>query len=116
MLYYGNVQLDKASMNVGPIGEAYGSFGFYNSFVYLFIFGAFISGSIHLFLKICLDLPLLILWLPVVFFQTVYCSETDSLQVFNSLFKTAFLLFFIFKLFPKIIGFNEQNSLTQNGI
>lgn len=103
MKYYANIQLDKASMNVGPIGEAYGSFGPPGAYVYMFLFGAFISLTIRYFLKLCLRRPLLIFWLPVLFFQTVYCSETDSLQVFNSIFKTAFLLFFIFKLFPGFI-------------
>jgi hypothetical protein len=103
MKYYANIQLDKASMNVGPIGEAYGSFGPIGAYVYIFLFGAFISLSLRYFLMLCIRRPLLIFWLPVLFFQTVYCSETDSLQVFNSIFKTAFLLFIIFKLFPNLI-------------
>lgn len=103
MKYYANIQLDKASMNVGPIGEAYGSFGPNGAYVYIFLFGAFISLVLRYFLKLCLRRPLLIFWLPVLFFQTVYCSETDSLQVFNSIFKTTFLLFIIFKLFPSLI-------------
>lgn len=111
MKYYANIELDKASMNVGPIGEAYGSFGFYFSFIYLFLFGSFISLTLRLFLRISLQTPVLILWLPVLFFQTIYCSETDSLQVFNSIFKTAFLLYIIFKLFPLLIL--DKNMLSK---
>lgn len=113
MKYYANLKLDKASMNVGPLGEAYGAFGKQGGLLYMFFFGAFISLSFALFLRLCATKPLLLFWLPVVFYQTVYSAEADSMQVFNSIFKTSFLLFVLFSIFPDLLRTQKANSLLK---
>lgn len=88
------------STNVGPLGEAYGNFGNWGGWLYLFVFAFFIRWVYMKFMNICMNRPILFLWMPALFFQTFYVMETDSLQAFNSLIKGAIFLFLLYKLFP----------------
>lgn len=103
MKYYADVFLDTTSMDVGPIGEGYGSFGKWGGILYMFIFGSFLSLSFRFFISLSLKYPLLIFWQPLVFYEVIYCMENDTMQALNSLIKIGILLFIIFKLFPNII-------------
>jgi len=111
MKYYANIKLGTASMNVGPIGEAYGAFGKFGSWIYMFFFGAFISYTFNFFLKKCLKHHLLLFWMPVIFYQTIYSAETDSMQVFNSIIKTGFLLYLLFKIFPYLFNLSKSKQI-----
>lgn len=88
------------STNVGPIGEAYGNFGYLGGWLYLFAFSLFLRYAYIKFMSICYRRPVFFLWLPALFFQTFYVMETDSLQAFNSLIKGTIFMFFMYKLFP----------------
>ncbi len=103
MKYYADREMGTTSMNVGPFGEAYGSFGVIGGIIYLFFFGLYIGIAIHLFLTVASKFPLLIIWIPVLFFELVYSLETDTLQAINSVVKTSFFLFIFFKFFPFIL-------------
>jgi hypothetical protein len=100
MRIYTGIILTSWSTNVGPLGEAYGNFGHFGGWVYLFVFSFFIRFAYTKFLDICRNRPIFFLWLPAMFFQTFYVIETDSLQAFNSLIKGAVFMFIMFKLFP----------------
>jgi hypothetical protein len=104
MKYFTGVKIVGWSTNVGPLGEAYGSFGPVGGVVYMFVLGLFIRWVYRRLFIIGQKLPLLILWIPVLFYQVTYCMETDSLQIFNSLIKGAFFLWLIYKLMPSWFG------------
>lgn len=92
----------KTSMNISPVGEAYGSFGFIGGIVYL-IFLAFFIRTVYInFFKYINKYPFLLFWFPVIFYQVSYCMESDSLQIFNSLIKSTTFIFIIFMFIPKL--------------
>lgn len=110
MKYYTGYTIQGWSTNVGPMGEAYGSFGSAGGIVYMFFLGLFIRWAYMTLFKIARKLPLLICWLPVLFYQISYSAETDTLQIFNSLIKGAFFIWILFKLLPEWFGVIKENT------
>ena len=104
MKYYANVNLRGWSTNIGPLGEAYGSFGVKGGIVYMFLIGIFIRWAYKRVLVVSNNIPLLICWIPVLFYQVTYSGETDTLQILNSLFKSAVFIWIIYKLIPGWFG------------
>jgi len=92
------------STNVGPLGEAYGSFGPEGGIVYMFVLGLFLRMVYLKVFKLAAKIPLLICWLPVLFYLTISSAETDSLQILNSIVKSAFFLWLLIKLLPGWFG------------
>jgi hypothetical protein len=118
MKYYAGYNLSGWSTNVGPLGEAYGSFGLTGGIIYMFFLGGFIRWAYKRVFIISKKIPLLICWIPVLFFEITYSGETDTLQILNSLFKSVFFLWLLYKLVPAILGIvrpgakpNENNTL-----
>jgi hypothetical protein len=111
MKLYVGVEIRSWSTNVGPLGEAYGSFGYLGGWIYLLIFGMFIQRAYTYFISMCKRRPVLFLWMPPLFFQTVYVTETDSLQAFNSLIKGAIFMFILFKVVPGL--FPERSEVSK---
>lgn len=109
MKMYTGITLIDWSTNVGPIGEAYGNFGYFGGWLYMIAFALFIRFAYVTFIKICLKRPIFFLWMPPLFFQTIYVMENDSLQAFNSLIKGAVFLFLMFKLFPSLFAANKTS-------
>ncbi|MBK6390612.1 MAG: hypothetical protein IPF70_08590 [Saprospiraceae bacterium] len=108
MKYYANVFLDTTSMDVGPIGEGYGSFGKWGGILYMFFFGSFLSLSFRYFISLCKKYPLLIFWQPLVFYEVIYCMENDTMQAMNSLIKIGIILFILFEYFPILSGHHTR--------
>lgn len=104
MKYYTGMTIRGWSTNVGSLGEAYGSFGTTGGIIYMFFLGAFIRWAYKMVFVISKSIPLLICWIPVLFYQVTYSAETDTLQIFNSLFKTAFFIVILYKLIPAWFG------------
>jgi hypothetical protein len=104
MRYFAGVMIYGWSTNVSPLGEAYGSFGVFGGIVYMFFLGLFIRWAYRQVFVVTRRLPLIILWLPVLFYQVTSSMETDTLQILNSLFKGAFFLWLLFKLAPTWFG------------
>lgn len=104
MQYFAGITLRGWSTNIGPLGEAYGSFGVQGGIVFMFLLGAFINWVYSRVFLLANSLPLLILWLPVLFYQVTYSAETDTLQIMNSLVKSAFFIWLLYKLFPAWFG------------
>ncbi|MCC6287126.1 MAG: hypothetical protein IT249_04515 [Chitinophagaceae bacterium] len=111
MEYYAGVKLRGWSTNVGPLGEAYGSFGVTGGIIFMFFLGAFIRWSYKMVFVVAQSVPLIILWIPVLFYQVTYSAESDTLQIFNSLFKSALFIWMLYKIFPSWFGvFRSQNQ------
>jgi hypothetical protein len=92
------------SANIGPVGEAYGNFGVVGGIVYMFIFGLFIRLAYFTVLRLSNRLPLLIFWIPVLFFELSYCMEGDTLQALNSIIKVSVFTYIIYLIQPRLLG------------
>ncbi|KIC92270.1 hypothetical protein HY58_01595 [Flavihumibacter sp. ZG627] len=103
MDYYAGFRIRGWSTNVGPMGEAYGSFGVTGGIFYMVVLGFFIRWFYSRVFVLAKKYPLLILWIPVLFYQVTYSAENDTLQILNSLFKASFFLYFLFKIFPRLL-------------
>ncbi len=107
--YYLGLTITGYSMNVGPPGEAYGSFGRWGGILYMFAFGLFIRAFYRGLLFFANKNPLYLLWLPFLFFQVMYCIENDTMQALNSLVKGAMFMLILGKVFPAFFKIKEKN-------
>lgn len=108
MSYYTGLSIRTYSTNVGPLGEAYGSFGGTGGIIYMFFLGAFIRWAYKKVFVISNKIPLILFWIPVLFYQITYSAESDTLQILNSLFKSAFFVWLLIKVLPKWFGIKGQ--------
>jgi hypothetical protein len=104
MKYYTGYTLKGWSTNVGPLGEAYGSFGVTGGIIYMICLGMFIRWSYGLVFVLSRKTPLLLFWIPVLFYQVTYSLESDTLQILNSLFKAAFFIYIFTRVAPRWFG------------
>jgi hypothetical protein len=102
MKYYADFTIKNFSTNVGPLAEAYASFGVMGGIIYMMLLGAFIRFVYKRVFVIARNIPLMILWIPVMFYQVTYSAENDTLQILNSLVKSSFFIFILYKLIPKL--------------
>ncbi|HUB60026.1 MAG TPA: hypothetical protein VL978_04965 [Puia sp.] len=108
MKYYTGMVIEGWSTNVGPLGEAYGSFGPTGGIIYMFCLAVFIRWGYRRIFKLAGKWPLLIFWIPVMFYQITYSAESDSLQIFNSLVKSAFFVWLLSRLVPDWFGMQKK--------
>jgi hypothetical protein len=104
MKFYTGYEIEGFSTNVSPLGEAYGSFGSLGGIIYLILLGAFVRWAYRRVFIIANNTPLMIFWIPVLFYQVVYSMEGDTLQIMNSLTKSAFFIWVLTKFVPKWFG------------
>lgn len=104
MKYYAGVTLRGWSTNVGPLGEAYGSFGRTGGMIYMLLLGMFIRWAYLRVFMIARRIPLVIFWIPVLFYQITYSAESDTLQILNSLLKSSFFLWMLSYAAPSWLG------------
>lgn len=108
MEYYAGFRIGGWSTNVGPLGEAYGSFGRTGGILYMFFVGMFIRwvyGKVFSYSK---KTPLLICWIPLLFYQITYSAETDSLAIINSIVKSVFFIWILYKIMPAWFGVERR--------
>jgi hypothetical protein len=101
MARYAGYYIQGYSMNVSPVGEAYGNFNRGGGVAFMFVFGLLLNLAVNQTLKIAARHPSVLLWIPFLFYQSIKV-ETDVLTVFNSLFKAGVfvaLLFWGFRVF-----------------
>jgi len=89
------------SMNIGPLGEAYGNFDVTGGIIYMFFYGLFFNLLLSGIIKYAEKRPTLILWLPFLFFYTI-TMETDLLTTMGSLIKALMFTWIVFWLFRKL--------------
>jgi hypothetical protein len=111
MQYYAGKKMNMVtSMNVGPLGEAYGSFGTRQAILFMVLLGLFIRWVYGIVFRISRKTPLLVLWLPVMFYQITYSAETDTLQILNSFIKTTFFIWILYRFLPRWFGKSERTA------
>lgn len=102
MLRFTGLTIQGYSMNIGPIGEAYGNFGVEEGIVFMFFYGLFFSVAILLILSVIKKRPTVILWFPLLFLNSVQ-METDVLMCVNSLMKNAIFCWLCFWAFDRFL-------------
>lgn len=113
MKYYAGWNIKGWSTNVGPLGEAYGSFGAAGGIFYMFLLGLFLRWVYLKIFSLSDKIPLLICWLPVLFYLTTSSAETDTLQILNSIIKSAFFIWLLIKLLPSWFGISKENYVVK---
>lgn len=114
MKYYAGWTIKGWSTNVGPLGEAFGSFGVQGGIIYMLLLGFFLRWVYLRVFMLAAKLPLIICWLPVLFYLSTSSAETDSLQILNSIFKSAFFLWLISKVVPAWFGIIKKPAIQQS--
>ena len=104
MKYYAGITLRGWSTNIGPLGEAYGAFGKIGGIIYIALLGLLIRWSYGLVFSVARKTPLILFWIPFLFYQITYSFETDTLQITNSLIKSAFFVFILYRFLPYWFG------------
>ncbi|MBP6687991.1 MAG: hypothetical protein KA160_09045 [Lacibacter sp.] len=95
MLRFTGFKIEGYSMNISPMGEAYGNFGVNGGIVFMFFYGLFFSLVIVLLFNIIRKRPTLILWFPTIFLNSIQ-METDILMCVNSLIKNLLFVWFCY--------------------
>lgn len=109
MAYYTGIKLRGLwSTNVGPLGEAYGSFGVTGGIIYMILLGALIRFAYSKVFKISRSIPFLLFWIPLLFYQITYSMETDTLQILNSLVKSSIFIWLLYKAKPEWFGIYKR--------
>ena len=117
MKFYAGYDIEGWSTNVGPIGEAYGSFGARGGIIYLILLGVLVRWAYKVVFRIGYRVPLMIFWIPMIFYQITYSAESDTLQITNSVIKSAFFVWILFKIWPQIFGVAKNRfGLSQRGL
>lgn len=109
MKYYTGFILRGYTMNVGPLGEGYGSFGVTGGILFVMFLGFLIRLVYRQVFVISKKLPLIIFWLPVIFYEVTYAGENDSLQIINSLVKSTLFIYVIYKILPTVLKPSPKN-------
>lgn len=103
--FWGYKMRGGTSMNIGPIGEAYGNFGTTGGIIFMFFYGLFFNLTLVLLLKKAWNRPALLCWFPFLFLFAVGV-ETDIMSTMNSLVKSILFMYFIHWLFKKVYKLN----------
>lgn len=87
-------KLERYSMNIGPVGEAYGNFGKYGGIVFMFFYGLIFNYFLNIVLGFVKSRPTWILWLPFLFLYAIG-TETDIVSTVNYVVKSLVFLFLL---------------------
>jgi len=63
------------SMNISVLGEAYGNYGRSGGFIFMFLFGLFLNISYLIIIKIIINNPLIVFFIPMMFQQVISTSN-----------------------------------------
>ena len=87
-------KLERYSMNIGPVGEAYGNFGKFGGIVFMFFYGLTFNYFLNIVLGYVKSRPTWILWLPFLFLYAIG-TETDIVSTVNYIVKSLVFLFLL---------------------
>lgn len=108
--YTGFRLIGSTSMTIGVLGDFYVNFGWWGSFVALFIFGAVMARLLYWFtIRYVLPNPINIVWIPFLFTYLVRANN-DFYIIVNNIFK-GLIIFFAIEYLRKQIWPERQHSL-----
>lgn len=115
MKFYAGIDLRGWSTNISPLGEGYGAFGSAGGIIYIIALGLLIRGAYGYVFAVARKTPLILFWIPFLFYQITYSFETDTLQITNSLIKSGIFIFVLYKFMPYWFGkkVNLHNAKQQ---
>ena len=117
MKFYAGYDIEGWSTNVGPVGEAYGSFGVNGGIFFMIILGIVVRWTYKIVFKLGHRIPLLVFWIPTIFYQITYSAESDVLQITNSVIKSAFFVWGLYKIAPQLFGVAKNRfGLSRRGL
>ena len=102
--FTGTALPEGTSMDISLVGEAYANYGVFGGVIFMFIVGLFYNWLIVRIVKIAKNHPVLVLFMPLLFFQVIK-AETDFATIFNYITKAALIVYLVFwgmKTFLKI--------------
>ena len=102
MEYYAGLRIVGFSTNIGPLGEAWGSFGM-GGIAFMCCLGFVVRLAYRQVFKTAWKMPLLLFWIAFFFYQVTYSAETDTLQIMNSLTKSALFFYLLYKIKPSLM-------------
>lgn len=102
MLRFTGYLIEGYSMNISPLGEAYGNYGVEGGVFFMLCYGLFFSLLIMLLMSFVKKTPTLILWFPILFLNSIQ-METDILMCLNSLIKNSIFVAFCYWAFPRFL-------------
>lgn len=111
MRYYTGYNIAGYTVNVGPLGEAYGSFGTKGAIIYMALLAFFIRFAYRKVFSLARTYPLIVFWIPVLFYEVSYSGENDTLQIMNSIVKSSLFLFLLFKILPSVFVERDKTAL-----
>jgi hypothetical protein len=102
------------SMGTSVIGEAYANFGPMGSWIFMFLWGLFLSLGFNKLVSYGKKNPLIYVFLPLIFLQVVK-AETELYVVLNHFIKSLILVFGLLWFFKKYLGwkYEEEESGEQ---
>jgi hypothetical protein len=92
---FAGYRIEGVSMNISPMGEAYGNYGVDGGIFFMLLYGLFFAFLIVLLMNYVKKRPTLMLWFPILFLNSIQI-ETDILMVLNSLIKSAVFVAFCY--------------------
>ena len=91
------------SMGTSIIGEAYANYGFIGSYIFMFIWGAFLAYGFSKLIKYSRKRPIIVAFIPLVFLQVIK-AETELAVVLNHFVKSSVLVFGFLWMAEKFLG------------
>jgi hypothetical protein len=114
MEYYTGQHIVGFSTNVGPLGEAWGSFGM-GGIAFMCCLGFVVRMAYRQVFVTAWKMPLILFWLAFFFYQVTYSAETDTLQIMNSLTKSALFFFLLYKIKPALMTETPKERIRNRG-
>lgn len=99
---FAGFRIEGVSMNISPMGEAYGNYGVQGGIFFMFLYGLFFSLLIVILMNNVKNRPTLILWFPVLFLNSIQI-ETDVLMCLNSFIKNGIFVAFCYWAFYRFM-------------
>lgn len=96
------INAQSTSMGTSIIGEAYGNYGKQGSWVFMFIWGVFISMCFRKLVKFAETHPIMYFILPIIFLQVIK-AETEFYVVLNHFIKSSILIFILYWVSKKFL-------------
>jgi len=96
---------ETTSMDISLMGEGFANYGVSGGIVFLLIIGLFYNWIIITVIKIAKNHPILILFVPMLFFDVIK-AETDFATIFNYLTKSALVIYLVFLGMNRVLKIN----------
>jgi len=99
------------------LGEAYGSLGVNGAIFFMIVLGIIVRWTYKIVFRIGYKVPLIIFWIPVIFYQITYSAEADTLQITNSVIKSAMFVWALYRVWPIAFGVAKNRfGLSRRGL